>query len=143
MGRPSKYSAALAKAICTRLAGGESLRKICKSEGMPSITTVLSWATGHTVEANEADFPKQYAIARATRSELYADEIVDLADDKDVDPQRSRLQVDARKWVASKLLPKTYGDKVSHEHSGPDGLPIAFQRVELVIVDDAPTDSSD
>jgi hypothetical protein len=38
--------------------------------------------------------------------------------------QRSRLRVDSRKWLASKLAPKKYGDKVSTELSGPDGGPI-------------------
>jgi len=37
---------------------------------------------------------------------------------------RSRLMIDARKWLASKLAPKKYGDKVSAELSGPDGGPI-------------------
>ena len=37
---------------------------------------------------------------------------------------RSRLMVDAREWLASKLAPKKYGDKVSTEVSGPDGGPI-------------------
>jgi hypothetical protein len=30
---------------------------------------------------------------------------------------RSRLMIDARKWLASKLAPKKYGDKVSAELS--------------------------
>ena len=32
--------------------------------------------------------------------------------------QRSRLRVDARKWIASKLKPKKYGDYQKHEHTG-------------------------
>ena len=32
--------------------------------------------------------------------------------------QRSRLRVDTRKWIASKLKPKKYGDKQAVEHSG-------------------------
>ena len=34
---------------------------------------------------------------------------------------RNRLRVDARKWVASKLKPKKYGDKMTQEHTGADG----------------------
>jgi hypothetical protein len=37
---------------------------------------------------------------------------------------RSRLMMDARKWLASKLAPKKYGDKVEAQLSGPDGGPI-------------------
>jgi hypothetical protein len=32
--------------------------------------------------------------------------------------ERARLKVDARKWVAAKLKPKKYGDKLQTEHSG-------------------------
>ena len=39
---------------------------------------------------------------------------------------RSRLRVDARKWVAAKLLPKKYGEKVDVAHYGPDGGPVEF-----------------
>ncbi len=38
--------------------------------------------------------------------------------------QRARLRVDARKWVAAKLLPKKYGERYSAEITGKDGGPI-------------------
>lgn len=123
-GRPSLYTPSLGAKICERMSSGESLRSICRESGMPDITTVLSWALGVTEDAKAGGFPEHYARARELRSELYADEIVEISDDDDVDPQRLRLRVDARKWVASKLLPKTYGERLSHEHSGPDGGPI-------------------
>jgi hypothetical protein len=34
---------------------------------------------------------------------------------------RSRLRVDTRKWYASKVLPKIYGDKLISEVTGKDG----------------------
>lgn len=34
---------------------------------------------------------------------------------------RNRLRVDARKWLASRMAPKKYGDKIQAEHSGPNG----------------------
>ena len=37
---------------------------------------------------------------------------------------RSRLMMDARKWLASKLTPKKCGDKIDATVSGPDGGPI-------------------
>jgi hypothetical protein len=37
---------------------------------------------------------------------------------------RARLRIDARKWLASKLAPKKYGDKLAAEVSGPDGGPV-------------------
>ena len=46
---------------------------------------------------------------------------------------RSRLMVDARKWLASKLAPKKFGDKIDATLSGPDGEPIQeYLTVEYV-----------
>jgi hypothetical protein len=42
-----------------------------------------------------------------------------------------RVQIDTRKWMLSKMLPKVYGDKVTTEHSGVDGGPIAIAAVDL------------
>ncbi|HDL7100129.1 TPA: hypothetical protein PXM79_002920 [Yersinia enterocolitica] len=73
---------------------------------------------------------QQYARARAIQAELLAEEIITIADDSSGDVivdddgkeqtnhervARSRLRVDARKWYASKLAPKRYGDRVQHE----------------------------
>ncbi len=41
--------------------------------------------------------------------------------------QRSRLRIDTRKWIASKLLPKRYGDKL--QHTGPGGGPVKVKDV--------------
>jgi hypothetical protein len=122
MGRPSDYTPEIADEICTRLANGESLRAICGSDRddfMPSIGTVLRWV------GEKPDFQKQYARAREIQAETHADDIVTIADGKEEDDSvrtaRDRLRVDARKWVASKLLPKKYGEAVHLKHSDPDG----------------------
>jgi hypothetical protein len=96
MSRPSTYSPELAAEICGRLANGEPLAKICREEAMR---------------------------AREDQADTMADEIVRIADEAE-DPAKGRLQVDARKWVAAKLKPRKYGDKVTNEHSGPDGAAI-------------------
>ena len=77
-----------------------------------------------------ADFMQQYARAREIQAELLAEEIIEIADDSAGDViiddegreqtnhervARSRLRVDARKWYASKLAPKRYGDRVQHD----------------------------
>lgn len=124
MGRPSDYTQEIADAICERLSDGESLRSICASEGMPSKAAVFRWLGAHEA------FRDQYARAREEQAETLADEIVGIADgdpsveDSAVMTARDRLRLDARKWVASKLKPKKYGDKVSQELSGPDGGPV-------------------
>lgn len=127
VGRPSIYTPKLRDEICSRLAEGMSLRKICKSEDMPTTGTVCRWI------AEDSEFSEQYAKAREAQAETMADEILDIADE--VPPMNpvtgaydsgavnhTRLRIDARKWVAAKLLPKKYGDKVSMEHSGKIGL---------------------
>ncbi len=143
-GRPSKYSEALTDEICNRLAEGESLLGICKDAHMPCIATIWNWLD------SKPGFLAKYARSRDAQAEYYANQIIDIADETPVtempDPdggvtiridsagiQRNRLRVDARKWVASKLLPKKYGEKVEQYISGPDGGPIqASITVELV-----------
>lgn len=120
-GRPSVYTPELADEICTRLANGESLRAICASDRddfIPAMGTILRWVV------ENPEFQEQYAKAREVQAETLADDIVTIADGNPMaDPDavgvaRDRLRVDARKWVASKLLPKKYGDRVQQEHSG-------------------------
>jgi len=132
IGRPSSYTEATAEAICERLASGESLRKICASEGMPSQPTVFKWIK------DVPDFAKQYASAREAQMEHMAEEILAISDEASGDTivtetgakpdsewiQRSKLRVDTRKWLMSKMAPKKYGDKVEQFISGPDGGPI-------------------
>lgn len=112
-GRPSTFSNDTAMVICTRIAKGESLRKIC-NDGVASIWTVLGWLD------KNPEFAQQYARARELQADYYADEICEIADDAagEVDPiavQAAKLRVDARKWVASKLRPKRYGDRIEVE----------------------------
>ncbi len=128
-GRPSKFTEALAARLCERLAEGNSLRSICRDDAMPAISTVMGWL----FDGNHDEFSEQYARAREAQAEVRADEIIEIADDAAGDLttdkdgkeivshehiQRSRLRVDTRKWVASKLLPKRYGDKLQHTGEG-------------------------
>ncbi len=124
MARPSAYTKSLATIICNRLADGESLRKICLSENMPSKTSVFRWLE------NNKEFRAQYARAREIQADALFDECLDIADevcndiqiDKDGNErtdneaiQRSKLRIDTRKWIAGKLRPKVYGDKQEQE----------------------------
>lgn len=123
VGRPSKYSDDLADFICSELADGKSLRAICAQDGMPCRITVFKW-----LRENPA-FSSQYARARDAQADLYAEEIVEIADtaaDKEDAPAK-KLRVDARIWIASKLKPKVYGNRLTQEVSGPDGGPIQIK----------------
>jgi hypothetical protein len=119
MPRKTDYTQDLADKICEKISAGESLRSICKDEAMPRMATIFRWL------ANNKSFSDQYARAREEQAETLADEIVQIADDGLNDTYldengnrrtdqdviaRSRLRVEARKWVAAKLKPKKYGD---------------------------------
>ncbi|WP_343828701.1 hypothetical protein [Brevundimonas olei] len=97
----------MADAICERLADGESLRSICSDDEMPAKSTVFKWLG--LIPA----FADQYARARETQADSLADDIVDIADNKALEPNDKRVRIDARKWLAGKLRPKAYGDKVA------------------------------
>lgn len=120
IGRPSSFTQEIADKICARLADGESLRAICRDEDMPCKTSVFKWL------AADKAFADQYARAREAQADTMADEILEIADDGRNDTYmgedgiertdtdviaRSRLRVDARKWLASKMAPKKYGDR--------------------------------
>lgn len=143
VGRPSIYSPELASRVCERISDGASLLKVCRDESMPCKTTVLKWAR------EIPEFATQYAQAREMLLEHWAEEIVDISDDTSHDTlqktdedgkiyaevantewiTRSRLRVDTRKWLLSKLAAKKYGDRISAELSGPDGGPIETAEV--------------
>lgn len=131
MGRPSEYSDEIALDICERLADGESLRSIGCDENMPSQRTIYRW-----LAANET-FCQQYARARETQADTLVDEMLDIADDGSNDWMerrredgsvdevvnhehiaRSKLRLDARKWIAAKLQPRKYGDKLDVTSGG-------------------------
>lgn len=59
-GHPSDYLPEVAADICSLLADGESLRKVCERQGMPSKTAVFRWLAEHS------EFRDQYAKANTT-----------------------------------------------------------------------------
>lgn len=104
-GRPSEYSQEIADRICEEIIGGAALYKICERDGFPGERTVYQWLDRFP------DFAQQYARARELQQDREADHMVVIADETK-DPNKARLQIDARKWRASKLAPKKYGDKL-------------------------------
>src|SRR5215469_3005336 len=66
--------------------------------------------------ADRPDFAAKYARAREMQAEWYADSITELAKEADgldgAGVAAKRLQIDTLKWIASKLLPKKYGDRL-------------------------------
>jgi hypothetical protein len=121
IGRPSTYTQEIADRICERIADGESLRSILRDDNQPASSTVFKWLT------ENKSFSEQYTRAREAQADVLFDEILNIADDGKNDTYtdcdgnvrtnqdviaRSRLRVDARKWMAGKLRPKKYGEKL-------------------------------
>lgn len=102
------------KDICDLIAQGNSLRKICSMEGMPDLKTVITWRW------DDKEFHQQYVRAREDQADHYADEITEIAD-TEKDANKARVRIDARKWVASKLKSKSYGDKITNEIANKEG----------------------
>lgn len=124
-GRPTKYTKELGKEICDTLAMSvHGIRRICReNEHFPSFETIQQWREGRE------EFSDLYEAAKLKQALRFAEDIVDIADelidpfittDKGVIPNpqavpHARLRMDARKWIACKLLPKVYGDKMQQE----------------------------
>jgi hypothetical protein len=109
VGRPSEYTTEIGDKICAKLAGGKSLKRICEQKDMPSRQTVYTW-----LRTNQ-EFLDNYTRAKDDSADALADDIEDIARKvltKEYDPNAARVAVDAKKWVASKLKPKKYGDKL-------------------------------
>lgn len=120
-GRPTIFSEELADTICERLALGESLRAICRDDDMPAMSAVFRW-----LAANQS-FREQYAHAREAQADALADDILDIADtakETNEAVRKAQLRIESRKWIAAKLKPKKYNDRVINEVTGADGGPI-------------------
>jgi hypothetical protein len=121
-GRPPIYTEELGDEICEAIATNAfGLEKICKKfPHFPDKSTIWLW------KLKEPSFAEKYYKAKLIQAELHVEECFDISDDVSNDKKenqhgnevtnneavnRSRLRVDTRKWVASKLLPRQYGDK--------------------------------
>ena len=121
------YTPEIAETILEQLQDGMSLRDICDQEGMPSRGAVQWWVTN-----DHEGFASRYARARDTGLALLEDDLLSIADDGRNDTytvdgeertnhdvvNRSKLRLDARKWLLSKRMPKVFGDRLDLNHSG-------------------------
>ena len=139
-GRPSSFTQEMGDQIIDLIAEGESVRAICRRDGMPAMSTVFRWLA--EIEA----FSEQYARACEVRAALIFDEVLDISDTPMMGEKRKvisgggdgdkievmegdmiehrRLQIDARKWVLARMAPKKYGDKL--DLGGSLGVTVTF-----------------
>lgn len=109
------YTDEIGKEICKRIASStDSLKAVCKCEGMPCVDTVRVWRLDHP------DFNTMFIAARAAQQDNLIEQCMEIADEADVgDWQVAKQRIEQRRWQAGKFNPKTYGDKVVHS-SDPD-----------------------
>lgn len=140
VGAPTKRTPELIERICNGIAEGKSASTMCQEVGI-SKQTLWRWLD------EDKELSDQYARAKELCAEMYVNQIIAIADessnDLTVDPEtgreitnhdviaRARLRVDARKWYASKLAPKRYGDKV--QVGGADDLPPIRQKHDVTL----------
>jgi len=105
MGRPLSYTEAIGNKICDMLAEGKSLTSILKERGMPTYQTAMRWVS------RLPHFQHQYARAREVGYMILAEGLIDCCSDDTRDSKHKAIEVDTRKWILSKMLPKIYGSK--------------------------------
>lgn len=132
---PVKYSDELADEICKAISiTNLGLKRLCdRHPDWPHYMSIFRWLS----EPDKEYFRLQYARAKQAQAEFLIDEIVEISDDSSQDTisfekpngeeveienkewvNRSKLRVDTRKWIASKVLPKVYGDKIDVTSGG-------------------------
>ena len=144
-----RYNADIAARLCERIATTpQSMLQICEAPDMPGIATVFRWLRDHP------DFREMYVIAKQEQVEILMDECFQIVDDTSNDlivtadgrkipnpvaVQRAKLRVNYRKWIASKLLPRKYGNNAQLEAATPPppppppngGLPVLTKEMLL------------
>ena len=150
MGRASKYTKAKAKDICDAIASSSiSVRELSLQDDMPCESTIYKWLN------DNKEFSEKYAHAKKSQLEYMANEIVDISDNAENDYmrrygrgddedsgwvtngeaiQRSKLRIETRKWLMSKLNAKKYGDKTQLTNADGDG-PVEITQIQRTIVD--------
>jgi hypothetical protein len=126
MGRKSTYTREVADFICEQVSEGKTLKEVCR-EHAERVKITEGGVRGWVIDDVDG-FASRYARARQLQIEAMADELNEIADDgrndfvATNDPEnpgyktngevvnRSRLRVDTRKWLLSKLV-KAYMDR--------------------------------
>lgn len=139
-GRHSEYTSEIGNRICDLVATDTAcLDEICaKYPDLPCSDTVYTWRHRHP------DFAEKYLQAMQSRSHLYAEETLKIAREKStfvdaegnhkIDPGYvawQKMNVNLRQWHASKLAPKTYGDKQIIEQTTTENEQLKSELAEL------------
>jgi hypothetical protein len=107
------------------MAEGASLREVCRDHGVPE-SSVRQW-----VRDDRDGFAAKYQAARALQAESWSDQIIEIGNREDLDPQDKRVRCDNLKWLMSKLLPKRYGDRLLVAGDAENPLQVLHQQARL------------
>jgi len=105
------FDQAKAEQVFQRISLGDSVITICDE-------LKITRSHFYTELAENPQMQDEYARAMERRADNHADRIEALAakvEAGEIDPNAARVAIDARKWTASKLRPKRYGDRIQHE----------------------------
>jgi len=94
---------------CELIASGQTLTQVANAFGLSSPSNVTDLAR------KDAHFAAKYARALDDRTETLVEQMLPIADDPLLDPNDKRVRLDTRKWIASKLKPKKYGDRMQSD----------------------------
>ena len=107
--------------VIKQIEAGRPLRQILLDDGTPSMQTWSKWLD------KDPKLVERYVRATDLRADKIFEEILEIADDSSRDltfsekgnavmdqefAARSRIRIDARKWVLAKMKPTKYGDKL-------------------------------
>ncbi len=109
-------------AIIKMMDEGASERSACEKIGI-SRNTFRSAA----LKMNASDQYAKACVAIAQDQVNKIEEAIQDMREGRIDAAMARVEIDARKWTASKLFGRQYGEKVTNEHTGADGGPIKTQ----------------
>lgn len=140
------YTPEIRTKICNLLAGGKTLRAVCRMDGMPDRQTIYNWLYENIGEVKneqgeviEAGFFDHYTRAREVGLDEVADETIEIADDGTNDyvelvnskgtkkiildkeaVLRSKLRVETRLSYLANMAPRKYGKNVKIENQALD-----------------------
>ena len=121
MGRPTKYTKALADEICETIACSQKgMETLCnENEHWPDRGNIFRWMIRYE------DFRHNYAQAKEKQVEVSIDYLQEMANEphhyydefgnRRIDVGLLRCKMDALKWKAGKLKAKKYGDVKQEE----------------------------
>lgn len=124
------YDVKIAKALCREISVSEKgIKKILKDNPTwPCDKIIFEWRLDYP------EFAEMMCTAKRNQVERIVDEMMEIADDASLDTitkvgsdgkeykvcdrewvARTKIRIDHRRWLVSKLVPKMYGDKIQNE----------------------------